>query len=179
MTNSEQAIIAGGCFWCTEAVFRDLIGVNAVESGYIGGTVPDPTYKQVCTGETGHAEAIRVTYDPDIITLPEIYDVFLGTHDPSQLNRQGNDVGTQYRSAIFPLDDAQRAEAEAAIARWNADHQGQQAVTTIEEPTQWYPAEDYHQEYWDGEGQRNPYCLAVIPPKLMKLRKSFAAKVKG
>ena len=179
MTNSEQAIIAGGCFWCTEAVFRDVIGVNAVESGYIGGTVPDPTYKQVCTGETGHAEAIRVTYDPDIITLPEIYDVFLGTHDPSQLNRQGNDVGTQYRSAIFPLDDAQRAEAEAAIARWDADHQGQQAVTTIEEPTQWYPAEDYHQEYWDGEGQRNPYCLAVIPPKLMKLRKSFAAKVKG
>ena len=179
MTNSEQAIIAGGCFWCTEAVFRDVIGVNAVESGYIGGTVPDPTYKQVCTGETGHAEAIRVTYDPDIITLPEIYDVFLGTHDPSQLNRQGNDVGTQYRSAFFPLDDAQRAEAEAAIARWNADHQGQQAVTTIEEPTQWYPAEDYHQEYWDGEGQRNPYCLAVIPPKLMKLRKSFAEKVKG
>ena len=179
MTNSEQAIIAGGCFWCTEAVFRDLIGVNAVESGYIGGTVPDPTYKQVCTGETGHAEAIRVTYDPDVITLPEIYDVFLGTHDPSQLNRQGNDVGTQYRSAFFPLDDAQRAEAEAAIARWNADHQGQQAVTTIEEPTQWYPAEDYHQEYWDGEGQRNPYCLAVIPPKLMKLRKSFAEKVKG
>ena len=179
MTNSEQAIIAGGCFWCTEAVFRDVIGVNAVESGYIGGTVPDPTYKQVCTGETGHAEAIRVTYDPDVITLPEIYDVFLGTHDPSQLNRQGNDVGTQYRSAFFPLDDAQRAEAEAAIARWNADHQGQQAVTTIEEPTQWYPAEDYHQEYWDGEGQRNPYCLAVIPPKLMKLRKSFAAKVKG
>ena len=179
MTNSEQAIIAGGCFWCTEAVFRDVIGVNAVESGYIGGTVPDPTYKQVCTGETGHAEAIRVTYDPDIITLPEIYDVFLGTHDPSQLNRQGNDVGTQYRSAIFPLDDAQRAEAEAAIARWNADHQGQQAMTTIEEPTQWYPAEDYHQEYWDGEGQRNPYCLAVIPPKLMKLRKSFAEKVKG
>ena len=179
MTNSEQAIIAGGCFWCTEAVFRDLIGVNAVESGYIGGTVANPSYKQVCTGETGHAEAIRVTYDPDVITLPEIYDVFLGTHDPSQLNRQGNDVGTQYRSAIFPLDDAQRAEAEAAIARWNADHQGQQAVTTIEEPTQWYPAEDYHQEYWDGEGQRNPYCLAVIPPKLMKLRKSFAAKVKG
>ena len=179
MTNSEQAIIAGGCFWCTEAVFRDVIGVNAVESGYIGGTVPDPTYKQVCTGETGHAEAIRVTYDPDVITLPEIYDVFLGTHDPSQLNRQGNDVGTQYRSAIFPLDDAQRAEAEAAIARWNADHQGQQAVTTIEEPTQWYPAEDYHQEDWDGEGQRHPYCLAVIPPKLMKLRKSFAEKVKG
>ena len=176
---SEQAIIAGGCFWCTEAVFRDVIGVEQVESGYIGGHVADPTYKQVCGGDTGHAEAIRVTYDPTVVTLPEIYDMFMGTHDPSQLNRQGNDVGTQYRSAIFPLDDQQRAEAEAAIARWNEGHAGQTAVTTIEEASQWYPAEDYHQEYWKGEGQRNPYCLAVIPPKLMKLRKSFAAKVKS
>jgi len=179
MANSEQAIVAGGCFWCTEAVFRDVIGVGEVESGYIGGTAANPTYKQVCSGDTGHAEAIRVTYDPDVITLPEIYDVFLGTHDPTQLNRQGNDVGTQYRSAIFPLDDAQRAEAEAAIARWNDEHQGQRAVTTIEGPTQWYPAEDYHQEYWEGEGQRNPYCQATIPPKLLKLRKSFQAKVKS
>lgn len=176
---SEQAIVAGGCFWCTEAVFRDVVGVSQVESGYIGGHVPDPTYKAVCSGSTGHAEAIRVTFDPAVITLPEILDVFLGTHDPTQLNRQGNDVGTQYRSAIFPLDDAQRAEAEAAIARWNADHAGQSAVTTIEGPAEWYPAEDYHQEYWEGEGQRNPYCLAVIPPKLMKLRKSFQNKVKG
>ncbi|MAY20358.1 MAG: peptide-methionine (S)-S-oxide reductase [Erythrobacteraceae bacterium] len=173
----EQAIIAGGCFWCTEAVFRDVIGVSEVESGYIGGTVADPTYKQVCSGTTGHAEGIRVTYDPAVISLPEIYDVFLGTHDPAQLNRQGNDVGTQYRSAIFPLDDDQRAEAEAAIARWNADNAGT-AVTTIEGPAEWYPAEDYHQEYWDGEGQRNPYCLAVIPPKIMKLRKSFQKYVK-
>lgn len=176
---SEQAIVAGGCFWCTEAVFRDVIGVSAVESGYIGGTVPDPTYRQVCGGDTGHAEAIRVTYDPAVITLPEIYDVFLGTHDPTQLNRQGNDVGTQYRSAIFVADDTQREEAVAAIARWNGDHAGQQAVTTIEDATTWYPAEDYHQEYWDGDGQRNPYCLAVIPPKLMKLRKSFATKVRS
>lgn len=173
----EQAIIAGGCFWCTEAVFRDVIGVSEVESGYIGGTVADPTYKQVCSGTTGHAEGIRVTYDPAVISLPEIYDVFLGTHDPTQLNRQGNDVGTQYRSAIFPLDDDQRAEAESAIARWNADNAGT-AVTTIEGPAEWYPAEDYHQEYWDGEGQRNPYCLAVIPPKIMKLRKSFQKYVK-
>ena len=173
----EQAIIAGGCFWWTEAVFRDVIGVSEVESGYIGGTVADPTYKQVCSGTTGHAEGIRVTYDPAVISLPEIYDVFLGTHDPAQLNRQGNDVGTQYRSAIFPLDDDQRAEAEAAIARWNADNAGT-AVTTIEGPAEWYPAEDYHQEYWDGEGQRNPYCLAVIPPKIMKLRKSFQKYVK-
>ena len=175
---SEQAIVAGGCFWCTEAVFRDVVGVSQVESGYIGGHTANPTYKEVCSGSTGHAEAIRVTFDPAIITLPEIFDVFLGTHDPTQLNRQGNDVGTQYRSAIFPTDDAQRAEAEAAIARWNADHSGQQAVTTIEGPAEWYPAEDYHQEYWEGEGQRNPYCLAVIPPKLMKLRKSFQKYVK-
>ena len=178
MSSKEQAIIAGGCFWCTEAVFRDVIGVTEVESGYIGGTKPDPTYKEVCSGMTGHAEAIRVTFDPEVISLAEILDVFLGTHDPTQLNRQGNDVGTQYRSAIFPLDDAQRAEAEAAIARWNEENSGT-AVTTIEGLAEWYPAEDYHQEYWEGEGQRNPYCLATIPPKLMKLRKSFQNKVKA
>jgi peptide-methionine (S)-S-oxide reductase len=178
MSDSETAILAGGCFWCTEAVFRDVVGVSEVESGYIGGTVPNPTYKQVCSGETGHAEAIKVAYDPAVISYAEILDVFMGTHDPSQLNRQGNDVGTQYRSAIFPLDEAQRAEAEAAIERWNAENDGT-AVTTIEGPAVWYPAEDSHQEYWDGEGQRNPYCLAVIPPKLAKLRKSFQAKVKA
>ena len=177
MAGNEQAIIAGGCFWCTEAVFRDVVGVSEVESGYIGGDVADPTYKQVCSGTTGHAEAIRVTYDPDTITLPEIYDVFLGTHDPTQLNRQGNDVGTQYRSAIFVEGDEQRKQADAAIARWNADNPGE-AVTSVEPVSTWYPAEDYHQEYWEGEGQRNPYCLATIPPKLMKLRKSFQAKVK-
>lgn len=183
MNNLETVIVAGGCFWCTEAVFRDVVGVSLVESGYIGGTKPSPTYKEVCTGTTGHAEAIRVTFDPHAISLGEMYDVFLGTHDPTQLNRQGNDVGTQYRSAIFPLSDAQAAEAEAAIARWNADN-GKVAVTTIEglsggaQTAEWYPAEGYHQEYWDGEGQRNPYCLAVIPPKLMKLRKSFQKYVK-
>lgn len=175
---TETAILAGGCFWCTEAVFRDVIGVVQVESGYIGGTVPNPTYQQVCSGTTGHAEAIRVTYDPAVISYGEILDVLMGTHDPTQLNRQGNDVGTQYRSAIFPLDDGQRAEAEAAIARWNAEHGGA-AVTTIEGPAEWYPAEDYHQEYWGGEGQRNPYCLATIPPKLRKLRKSFANRVRA
>ncbi|ABC64350.1 peptide methionine sulfoxide reductase [Erythrobacter litoralis HTCC2594] len=177
MSNLQQAIIAGGCFWCTEAVFKDVIGVTEVESGYIGGHVADPTYKEVCSGTTGHAEGIRVTFDPDVVSLPEIYDMFLGTHDPTQLNRQGNDVGTQYRSAIFPLDDEQRQEAEAAIARWNESNGGT-AVTTIEGPAEWYPAEDYHQDYWDGEGQRNPYCQATIPPKLMKLRKSFAKYVK-
>jgi len=180
----EQTIIAGGCFWCTEAVFRDVVGVSEVESGYIGGTVANPTYKQVCTGSTGHAEGIRVTYDPAVISLAEIYDVFLGTHDPTQLNRQGNDIGTQYRSTIFPLSSAQGEEAHAAIARWN-DENDKTAVTTIEglegdaQTAAWYPAEDYHQEYWEGEGQRNPYCLAVIPPKIMKLRKSFQKYVKN
>lgn len=173
-----EAILAGGCFWCTEAVFNDVIGVSAVESGYIGGTVPNPTYKQVCSGRTGHAEAIRVTFDPEVIDLATIFDIFFATHDPTQLNRQGNDIGTQYRSALFPLDETQTAEARAAIeraaAQWPAP-----IVTTIEGPAIWYPAEDYHQEYWDGEGQRNPYCLAVIPPKLAKLRKSFAARAKA
>lgn len=174
-----QAIVAGGCFWCTEAVFRDVVGVSNVESGYIGGTVVNPDYKAVCSGTTGHAEAIRFDFDPAIISYAEVLDVFLGTHDPSQLNRQGNDVGTQYRSAIFPLDDDQAQEARAAIDRWDAEHPGETAVTTIEGPDTWYPAEAYHQEYWEGEGQRNPYCLAVIPPKLMKLRKSFQDKIKA
>src|SRR5687767_3919253 len=115
MGDKATVIVAGGCFWCTEAVFRDVIGVSEVESGYIGGTVPNPTYKQVCGGDTGHAEAIRVSFDPDVVSLADILVIFMATHDPTQLNRQGNDVGTQYRSAIFPLDDAQRAEAEAAI----------------------------------------------------------------
>ncbi len=177
MAGHEQAIIAGGCFWCTEAVFNDVVGVSKVESGYIGGDTPDPTYKAICTGTTGHAEAIRVTFDPHAISLAELYDVFLGTHDPTQLNRQGGDVGTQYRSAIFVDGEGQTTEAQAAIGRWNTDNDGT-AVTTIEGPATWYTAEDYHQEYWEGDGQRNPYCLATIPPKLAKLRKSYAAKLK-
>jgi len=177
-SSAQQAILAGGCFWCTEAVFRDVIGVSNVESGYIGGATEHPTYKQVCSGTTGHAEAIRVTFDPAAIDYGQLLDIFFATHDPTQLNRQGNDVGTQYRSALFPLDEAQEEEARAAIARAQAERDAP-IVTTIEPVAPWYPAEDYHQEYWEGEGQRNPYCLAVIPPKLMKLRKSFAAKVKA
>jgi peptide-methionine (S)-S-oxide reductase len=175
---SEIATIAGGCFWCTEAVFADVIGVEAVESGYIGGSVANPTYKQVCSGETGHAEAIRVTFDSDQVRYADLLDIFFATHDPTTLNRQGNDVGTQYRSAIFPASPDQREEAQAAIERAAADWPNP-IVTTIEPPAHWYPAEDYHQEYWDNEGQRNPYCLAVIPPKLAKLRKSFAARSKA
>ena len=174
----EVAVLAGGCFWCTEAVFLDVVGVKSVESGYTGGTVPNPSYKQVCGGDTGHAEAIRVTYDNEQISYEDLLDIFFATHDPTQLNRQGNDVGTQYRSAIFPQNDEQERKAHEAIARNNPDH-GNGIVTAIEPKSEWYPAEVYHQDYWAGEGQRNPYCLAVIPPKLQKLRKSFGARVKG
>jgi len=171
-----EAIFAGGCFWCTEAVFKQLSGVHSVESGYIGGSVENPNYKQVCSGTTGHAEAIRIGFDPAVIGYADLLDIFFATHDPTQLNRQGNDIGTQYRSAIFPFDDTQRAEAEAAISRAQPDWPAP-IVTTIEGPATWYPAEDYHQDYWDGEGQRNPYCLAVIPPKLAKLKKGFAERL--
>lgn len=172
----EEAIFAGGCFWCTEAVFGQLKGVESVVSGYIGGDTANPTYKQVCSGATGHAEAIRITYDPSTITYADLLDIFFATHDPTQLNRQGNDIGTQYRSAIFPVDDVQRQSALEGIERASADWPAP-IVTSIEGPATWYPAEDYHQEYWEGEGQRNPYCLAVIPPKLAKLKKNFAQKL--
>jgi peptide-methionine (S)-S-oxide reductase len=174
----ETATLAGGCFWCTEAVFKDVIGVGTVESGYIGGTVRNPTYRQVCGGGTGHAEAIRVHFDPSAVSYGDLLDIFFATHDPTQLNRQGNDVGTQYRSAIFPHSPEQEAEARAAIERASADWP-KPIVTAIEPFSEWYPAENYHQDYWGGDGQRNPYCLAVIPPKLQKLRKSFAARVKA
>ena len=174
----SEAIFAGGCFWCTEAVFKQLSGVTSVESGYIGGHVANPDYKSVCSGSTGHAEAIRVGFDAGVIGYGDLLDIHFATHDPTQLNRQGNDVGTQYRSAIFPLDDNQRDEATAAIERAAAE-QSAPVVTTIEGPATWYPAEDYHQQYWDGEGQRNGYCLAVIPPKLAKLKKSFADRIAG
>ena len=173
----QQATLAGGCFWCTEAVFTDVIGVSRVESGYIGGSVANPTYRQVCGGDTGHAEAIRISFDPDVISYDELLDIFFATHDPTQLNRQGNDVGTQYRSAIFPHDARQEAEARAAIERARADWPGP-IVTTIEPLAQWYPAEDYHQEYFAREGGNNPYCMAVIAPKLRKFRKSFAERLK-
>lgn len=172
----QTAIFAGGCFWCTEAVFKQLSGVTSVESGYIGGHVENPDYKNVCGGSTGHAEAIKIEFDPEVIVYADLLDIHFATHDPTQLNRQGNDVGTQYRSVIFPLDDDQRDEANAAIAR-AAEAAAAPIVTTIEGPATWYPAEDYHQEYWDREGQRNPYCMAVIPPKLAKLKKSFAERI--
>ena len=175
---AEQiATLAGGCFWCVEAVFDDVIGVNAVESGYTGGQVVNPTYRQVCGGDTGHAEAIRVHFDPDLISYGELLDIFFAVHDPTQLNRQGNDIGPQYRSAIFPHSPEQAAEARAAIARAQEDWD-QRIVTTIEPESHWYPAEDYHQEYFAREGDQNPYCQVVVAPKLAKFRKSHAARLK-
>ena len=174
----QVAVLAGGCFWYTEAVFLDVVGVKSVESGYTGGKTAHPTYKQVCGGDTGHAETIRITFDPDQISYDDLLDIFFATHDPTQLNRQGNDIGTQYRSAIFPQDEEQERKARAAIERANQELGGR-VVTTIEPMREWWPAEDYHQDYWAGEGQRNPYCLAMIPPKLQKLRKSFQARTKS
>ncbi|WLS80718.1 peptide-methionine (S)-S-oxide reductase MsrA [Erwinia pyri] len=174
----EYATIAGGCFWCTEAVFKQINGVVSVESGYIGGHTANPTYRQVCEGDTGHAEAIRLGFDPEKVSYGDLLDISFATHDPTQLNRQGNDIGTQYRSAIFPADDAQAEEARAAIVRAQEDHTSP-IVTTIEGPAEWYPAEDYHQNYWEGEGQQNRYCLAVIPPKLQKLHKRYADRTKA
>lgn len=174
----EIATLAGGCFWCTEAVYQNLKGVTSVESGYLGGAVSDPTYEQVCAGNTGHAEAIRIAFDPDVISYGDLLDIFFATHDPTTLNRQGNDVGTQYRSAIFPHSPEQAEAAEAAIVRAAPDH-ARPIVTSIEPDALWYPAENYHQKYWDRVGDRNPYCMAVIPPKLAKLRKGFSERIAG
>ena len=178
MMSQEVAILAGGCFWCTEAIYLDVVGVEKVESGYIGGTLPNPTYKQVCGGDTGHAEAVRLTFDNDVISYGELLDIFFATHDPTQLNRQGGDVGTQYRSAIFPQSEAQRAAAEVARAKADDEHGGE-VVTTIEPNAPWYPAENYHQDYFAREGASNPYCQAVISPKLQKFRKSYQARLKS
>jgi len=174
---AETATFAGGCFWCTEAIFDRLRGVSSVESGYIGGHIENPTYKQVCTGSTGHAEAVRIHFDPDAITYADLLDIFLATHDPTQLNRQGNDVGTQYRSAIFPHSLAQQEEAKAAMARAQADWPAP-IVTTIEPDAPWYVAEGEHQEYFDRVGNQNPYCTAVVSPKVRKFMQKFSDRLK-
>ena len=175
---TETATLAAGCFWCVEAVFDGLAGVDSVESGYIGGHVPNPSYREVCGGATGHAEAIRIVFDNVRVNFDEILDIFFEIHDPTQLNRQGADVGTQYRSAIFPHSPEQEAAARAAIARAQSDH-AQPIVTTIEKLSDWYVAEDYHQEYFDREGAANPYCQIVVAPKLAKFRKKHADRLKS
>ena len=170
-TREEVATLAGGCFWCLDAAFRLLRGVTKVESGYAGGARPNPTYEQVCTGATGHAEVTQVTFDPSVLTYRDLLDVFFTIHDPTQLNRQGADVGTQYRSAIFPHTDEQRAEAERAIKDLEASGVfDAPIVTTIEPMTAFYPAARYHQDYY-ARNARPPYCQGVIAPKIAKLRK--------
>lgn len=175
---TDQATLAAGCFWCIEAVFDGLAGVQSVESGYIGGHVTNPNYRDVCGGRTGHAEAIRIAFDPAIVSFDEILEIFFEIHDPTQLNRQGNDVGTQYRSAIFPHSPEQEVVARAAIARAQTEH-AEPIVTTIEPLSQWYVAEDYHQEYFEREGNSNPYCQIIVAPKLEKFRKKHADRLKG
>lgn len=173
----DVAIFAGGCFWCTEAVFSELRGIHSVESGYIGGATDHPTYEQVCSGRTGHAEAVRIEFNYSEISYSEMLDIFFHTHDPTTLNRQGGDVGTQYRSAIFPQNAVQAGEAEAAIAR-NQANWDNPIVTSIEPNAPWYPAEAYHQRYFENNGSKNGYCVAVVGPKLAKFRKTYAARLK-
>ena len=167
----QTFVLAGGCFWCLDAAYRALNGVTSVVSGYIGGSVARPSYELVCTGTTGHAEAVAVTFEPDIVPADVILDAFFTMHDPRQLNRQGNDIGTQYRSAMFPADDAQRTEFEAARDRASEWWDGG-LVTTLEPATEFYPAEDHHQDFF----AKNPtqgYCLAVAAPKVNKVRARF------
>jgi peptide-methionine (S)-S-oxide reductase len=175
---TETATLAGGCFWCIEAAFDDIVGVESVESGYIGGGIDHPSYKQVCSGTTGHAEAVRIVFDPDTIAFDDVLDIFFHLHDPTQLNRQGNDIGTQYRSAIFPHSAEQEAAARAAIARAQSAWP-RPIATTIEPLASWWPAEDYHQEYFAREGSNNSYCAIVVAPKLAKFRKSYAQRLKA
>jgi peptide-methionine (S)-S-oxide reductase len=170
-------VLAGGCFWCLDAVYRTLQGVTDVVSGYTGGTVADPSYEAVCTGQTGHAEVVAVSFDESVIPQDVILDVFFTLHDPRQLNRQGNDVGTQYRSAMFFEDDLQKALFEDAIARADALWDGG-IVTTLEPLRDFYTAEEYHQDFF----AKNPgqgYCLAVAVPKVNKVRKSFASYIRS
>lgn len=175
---TETATLAAGCFWCIDAALRRLRGVEQVESGYIGGGMANPTYGDVCGGDTGHAEAVRVAFDPAVIGYDELLDIFFDLHDPTQLNRQGNDVGTQYRSAIFPHSPAQADAARSAIARAQTAHDAL-VVTTIEPLADWYPAEDYHQDYFEREGAGNGYCRIIVAPKLDKFRNRHAARLKN
>jgi len=177
-TNLETATLGGGCFWCTEAVFDSLRGVVDVVSGYSGGNVADPSYTAVCTGATGHAEVINVTFDPSEISFKEILQVFFATHDPTTLNRQGNDVGTQYRSAVFYHSEDQKRTAEEVIDEITREEiYDDPIVTEVTEFTTFYPAEDYHQEYF-ANNPSQPYCSAVVAPKVAKFRKVFIDRLK-
>jgi peptide-methionine (S)-S-oxide reductase len=174
----ETATLAGGCFWCIETVFNRLRGVESAVSGYMGGHTPSPTYRDICNGDTGHAEVVQVRFDPEVISYRDLLDVFFTLHDPTQLNRQGNDVGTQYRSAIFWHTPGQKAEAEAVIAELvSAGQFAAPIVTELAEATTFYPAEDYHQRYFELNPQQ-PYCQFVVAPKVAKAQTKFAGRLK-
>lgn len=172
----KTAYLAGGCFWCLEAVFQRLRGVDKVESGYMGGRAANPTYREVCGGGTGHAEAVRVTFDEEQISYPELLDVFFTIHDPTTLNRQGNDVGTQYRSAIYYASEDQKNDANQAI-REAAAHWHDPIVTELQPAGEFYPAEDYHQNYFN-DNPNQPYCMFVVGPKVDKFQAKFKDRVK-
>jgi peptide-methionine (S)-S-oxide reductase len=174
----EVATFAGGCFWCTEAVFLELNGVNKVVSGYIGGKTINPTYKDICNGDTGHAEAIQITFDPTIISYGELLEIFFATHDPTTLNRQGNDIGTQYRSEIFYNNEAQKQLSEEYIALMTKENTfGKPIVTTVSPASKFYEAEDYHQNYYN-QNKMQGYCSYIITPKIEKLQKVYKDKLK-
>ena len=174
----EIATLAGGCFWCLEAVYDGMKGVESVESGYMGGRTPNPTYEQVCNGNTGHAEVVRITFDPAVVSLKDLLEVFFVIHDPTTLNSQGNDVGTQYRSAIYFHTAQQKADAEEVIRRLDAAKLWDGPIVTEVTPaSDLYLAEDYHQEYF-ARNPRQPYCQAVVAPKVQKFRKHFLEKLK-
>ena len=176
--NHQIATLAGGCFWCLEAVLDELKGVVSVESGYSGGQVENPSYRAVCSGDTGHAEVVQVTFDPSVLSFRDLLTVFFTVHDPTTLNRQGADVGTQYRSAIFYHNEAQRADAEAVIRELGESHLWPNPIVTEVSPfTKFYVAEDYHQEYF-ANNPNQPYCMAVVAPKVVKFRKHFVDRLK-
>jgi len=179
MENKEIAVFGGGCFWCTEAVFKDLKGVISVMPGYSGGTVENPTYEQVCEGTTGHAEVIKIEFNPEEISYRDLLTVFFATHDPTTINRQGNDIGEQYRSVIFYENEGQKKEAEAFIKELNSSNKkGGRIVTEVGPLSGFYEAEDYHKNYYE-KNQSQPYCQLIINPKLEKVQKDFAELLKN
>ena len=179
MSNEQIAIFAGGCFWCTEPVFSQLKGVKSVVSGYIGGHTLNPTYKEICNGDTGHAEGIKITFDPAQVSFDALLEIFFISHDPTTLNRQGNDIGTQYRSAVFCQDEAQRQSTQNMIARLNSEQIWQAPIVTqINGAEIFYQAEDYHQYYYD-KNPNQPYCMAVAGPKVAKIRAKYASLLRS
>ena len=177
--DQQVATLAGGCFWCLEAVFDDLKGVKSVESGYMGGKTPNPNYDEVCSGTSGHAEVVRVTFDPEELDYRDLLSVFFSIHDPTTLNRQGNDVGTQYRSAIFFHSPEQERAAREFVDRLNREKLFRNPIVTeIAPASEFHIAEDYHQEYFRRVGRGNPYCSAVIEPKVAKFRKHYMERLK-